>query len=500
MENIKKIDVEKIKQYLSKVKSKLSKIKKIHVITALVIIVAGSIGFFYGKNAWKKYTITKGAQKIITRISQSQQEIKEKTGKYTNNIFEDGSVAAELDLSQDIDTRQSNYATSGRRGRTTVRTIPTEQDDEEFSPFRTQRVKKISAEDPNVAQSGDYYVEIDADNGCMIVKYKRFTPEKTIFYAFFKDAKPLCRGRNCKEETNTEDADLCYVNGMCFPRRLKYETEQSCGDGHGKQTRNCSKTCDGGQCEEWGECVCEKGYGWDGKTCKQLQTEKDCNRQQCFNGVYCDYPDILEKTIENGTCKRKTTCQPNKGWQYTDWDCTCDKKYLCPLKDECVAMPRNLDSLELPDGQGNCLSITHRCDRGNGWKQLAGICHCNKVGTFWDRKLGEAKCSPCTQKPENAEFDSNAEFTDSCSWHCLPGFNHRKNDCTKPDGQYLCARTNIQSCTDEFSKHRKMKVDTPPNEGQPCYTDMKDHILFFDKKYQICTICQCVINVDKKNK
>ena len=107
------------------------------------------------------------------RISQSQQEIKEKTGKYTNNIFEDDSVAAELDLSQDIDTRQSNYATSGRRGRTTMRTIPTEQDDEEVSPFRIQRVKKISAEDPNVAQSGDYYVEIDADNGCMIVKYKR---------------------------------------------------------------------------------------------------------------------------------------------------------------------------------------------------------------------------------------------------------------------------------------------------------------------------------------
>ena len=489
MADLKKIDIQKIKDRLITFKNK---IKKVHLIIAAVLIVCGTVGFFIGKRAWRRYTVTKTAHTIITKICESEQATKNKTGEYTNDLFEDFSIVSELNLSQDIDTkRRTTVSSTTKRTRSVV---PSARDE---SPFRS-RIKKEFAADSNVGQSGDYYVEIDADNACIIVKYQRFTPEKTIYYAFFEDAQILCRGKHCKEEASNENAELCYVNGMCMRKRLKYETERPCGDNHGIQTRKCSPTCEGGECEEWGECVCNRGYGWDGETCKQLQTEKDCNVQECFNGVYCEYPEPLNKAIENGTCTRKTACLPNTGWQYTDWDCTCDKKYLCAVKDECTMMPRNLDTLELPEGEGKCNNIIHRCVKNQGWKPIAAMCTCNQIGYFWDRRLGEAKCSPCTNKPENAVFTSNAEFTDSCSWTCNPGFDFRNNDCTKPDGQYLCARTNLQSCTDEFSKIRKMQVDTKPNEGQPCYTDMKDNILFFDKKSQICTICQCVVNVDKK--
>ena len=491
MKKLGKIDIDKIKTNLINFKNK---IKKIHVITFIVVVLVGTFGFIYGKSAWTKYSVTKEAKNIIEKVSQSQQNIKNKTGQYTNDLFQDSTVVTELNLSQNIDTLKSSKNQSGISTRKSRN-----DDDSERSPFRSSKSKRETAPDSNIGQSGDYYVEIDADNGCMIVKYRRFTPEKTIFYASFEDGKPFCQGRHCQEEANEEEIDLCYVNGMCFPKKLNYETERACGDGHGKQTRNCTKSCEGGTCEDWGECVCDKGYGWEGGTCKQLQTEKDCDRQQCFNGVYCEYPEALEKEIENGTCKRKVACQPNKGWQYTDWDCSCNKSYLCPVKDECTMMPQNTATLELPDGEGSCQNVVHKCLKNQGWKKFANFCTCNKVGTFWDRKSGEAKCSPCTQKPENAVFTSNSQFTDSCSWQCLPGFDHRKNDCTKPDGQYLCARTNLQSCTDEFSKIRKMEVDKKPNEGQLCYTDMKDNILFFDKKTQTCTICQCVVNVDKKN-
>lgn len=491
MRKFNKADIEKVKKYLLDLKIKI-KVK--HIIITVITLIVGTVGFLYAKNIWKKYSVEKGANRIIEIVSQSQRQTKEKTGKYTNDLFADSQVVASLRLSSDI-TNEGGDSSEVLPNRGKRRRRFSESGN---SPFRNSESPTEEDPDRNIAQSGNYYIEIDAKNGCMIVKYQRFTTEKTTFYAFFENAKPYCIGVNCKEQADDKNADLCYENGMCFPRILKHKTERVCGDKHGIQTRKCSKSCDGGVCEEWGPCVCNRGYGWDGKTCVQLQTEKDCNRQQCFNGVYCDYPDVLTKDIPNGTCKRKTTCQPNKGWQYTEWDCTCDKKYLCPVKDECVMMPKNVDILELPDGEGTCNNVSYRCDKGNGWKPMSSFCNCKKIGTFWEKRLGEAKCSPCTQKPENAVFTSVAEFTDSCTWQCLPGFDQRKGDCTKPDGQYLCARTNIQSCTDEFSKNRKMKIDTPTNEGQPCYTDMNDHILFFDKKYQICTICQCVTKIDKK--
>lgn len=492
MKNFRKIDITKIKTGLINIKNK---IKKVHVITFTVVVTLSVTGFFYGQYAWKKYSVSKGAKNIISKVSQSQQNIKNETGQYTNDLFQDLKLVSELSLSTDIETQgknsQDNDSSKSRAAR--------EDDSYRKSPFRSSQKSNMDLSDSNIGQSGDYYVEIDADNGCMIVKYRRFTTDKTTFYAFFKDANAFCQGRYCQEKTDPEEIDLCYVSGMCFPKKLDHETERPCGDGHGKQTRECKKSCDGGTCDDWGECVCNKGYGWDGETCKQLQTEKDCNRQQCFNGVYCEEPDILNKEIENGTCKRKAACEPNKGWQYSSWECNCDKVYLCPVNEQCTVMPQNTPFLELPDGEGSCKNIVNKCFKNQGWKQFATSCTCNKVGTFWDEKTGEAKCSPCTKKPENAVFTSNAKSDDSCAWECLPGFDNRNNDCTKPDGQYLCARTSLQSCTDEFSKIRKMEIDKKTNEGQLCYTDVKDNnILFFDKKTQACTICQCVISVDKK--
>ena len=476
-----------------------SKIKKIHIIILFVIVILAIAGWIYGKTTWKSYSVSKGAENIITKISQSQKETKNKTGEYTNNLFGDPRVVSALRLSSKIDSektstpKKTTSSSSSRRKKRHSSALKSLSIDSKL------KTEKSEPTDFNIAQSGDYYVEVDAENGCMIVKYRRFTTDKTTFYAFFEDAKPFCQGRHCLHETKDGEGDLCYLDGTCFPRQLNYETERPCGDDHGKQTRTCLKDCNGGTCGEWSECVCNKGYGWDGTTCKQLQTEKDCNRQQCFNGVYCEDSEILEKEIENGTCRRKVACEPNKGWQYSPWECSCNKVYLCPVNGECTVMPQNISSLELPDGEGSCQNITHKCYKDQGWKQFASSCTCNKVGTFWDKKLGEAKCSPCTQKPENAVFTSNAQFEDTCSWECLPGFDHRNNDCTKPDGQYLCARTSLQSCTDEFSKIRKMETDKKPNEGQLCYTDIQDNnILFYDKKYQTCTVCQCVVSVEKK--
>ena len=514
MKKFDKIDTQKIKAALINFKDK---IRKVHIIVFTVIVIIGTIGFVYGQHVWKKYSVTKGANNIIAKISQSQKNIKKEKGAYTNNLFQDSKVVSQLRLSKKIDSQKSSRNKGNGKGRnkgnsktrskgnsggdtSTKKRVYQERDDNarNSSSFRSSNKTQGETTDINIGQSGDYYVEIDAENGCMIVKYRRFTTDKTTYYAFFEDGTSFCQGKNCIAETKNEDVDLCYVNGMCFPKKLIHETERSCGNDHGKQTRNCVKSCNGGTCGEWGECVCDKGYGWDGTTCKQLQTEKDCDLKECFNGVYCESPEVLEKEIENGTCTRKAACQTNKGWQYSDWDCECNGSYLCPVKDECVLMPQNVTFLDLPNEEGKCKNITHKCYKNQGWKKMANSCSCNKVGTYWNKKEGEAECSPCTQKPENAVFTSNAAFTDSCSWECLPGFDHRKNDCTKPDGQYLCATTSLQSCTDEFSKIRKMEVDKKTNEGQPCYTDMKDNILFFDKKSQVCTICQCV-NVDRRN-
>ncbi len=508
MKNLKEINIPDLLKRLQEV---YKKIRKIHIILFFILLIASVVGFIYAKDAWKEYYVTKGAQEIITKVSQSQRETKKKTGKYTHDLFADKKLVSALKLSSKVSSKSNENSKFGKNNTKYKRRFAMEDEDEDMDNFPSRSSKTRSksssrnsgkssgkgSSDPNIGQSGDYYIEIDAENACMIVKYKRFTPEKTIFYAFFEDGKPYCQGENCKVETNNDEVDLCYLNGMCFAQNLIHETERECGDGHGIQKRKCTKSCNGGNCEGWGECVCNKGYGWDGKTCAQLQTEKDCSEEQCFNGVYCEDPENLEKEIEHGTCKRLKFCQVNKGWQYSSWDCSCDKTYYCPVKDECVIMPEPLKSIELSNQAGSCSNISYRCEKNKGWQNYAESCVCDNIGTFWDEKSKKATCSSCTKKPVNAEFTSNAIGTDSCSWKCKEGFELRKNDCTKPDGQYLCAKTDLQICTDDFSKSRKLKINTKTNEGQLCYSDEKDHILFFDQKNKVCTLCQCV-NVDAK--
>ncbi len=441
-------------------------------IILLVVVLLSVFGYIYGKGMWKKHTVFRQAQEIISKISQSQKDFLEKTGEYKKNLFAEEDIAASLNIYvyTDVDTDMDFENSTMRMG-------------------RRSRFNKSEA-DYNTGRSGDFYIELDNDNACIIMKYKNNSPEKTTFFASYAEGKAFCQGKMCKHKKGGGDS-LCYRDGVCFTPRLVEKTQRYCGNGRGLQTRKCTPSCNGGDCESWGECVCQKGFKWNGKTCVQSQTEKDCTEQECFNGIYCEEKGPLVKNIENGICKRYSSCLKQKGWIYTDWNCSCDDDNLCASQTTCIIRPENQNEMELPNQQGNCKEVSYVCENGHGWKALAKECICAKIGTFWDEQLKEAKCSNCTKKPINASFTSSAQGKDACSWECNEGYSERNGDCLKPNGQYLCVGMDLQICTDDFSKDRKLKKDTKTNEGQLCFVEDKDNILFYNKKEKSCQLCQC---------
>ncbi len=432
-----------------------------------------------GSNLWEKHKILKQAQNIVREISKVQQDVFSKNQKYEQNIFENDSLANSLRVSLNMPTAKSS-SKSSRRNKRISSIVEDDNNDIDYS----------------VAYTGDFVIENNADEGCVVLRYKRNTPQKTIFYASFEEGKAYCRGKECINDTENDEANLCYNDGLCFLKKQKQNTNRSCGDGHGQQTRECTPSCEGGTCKDWGECVCKKGFEWDGTTCKQSQTEKDCTKDQCFNGVYCEDKEPLTKTIQQGSCERRATCQKNKGWLYSSWECSCEENF-CSLKETCVPRPEDKDKLVFSDKNESCDKISYTCENGKGWQAKAKKCVCNKPGIFWDKQEGNAQCSQCTKKPVHAIFTSAGKGKDDCKWKCEDGYQNRNNDCVKPDGQYLCARTDLSICTDYFSKSRKMKVDAKKtNEGQPCFAEDKDNILFYNKKPASCQICQCIANSD----
>ena len=453
--------------------------KKQRIIFAAVVLVLLS-GFLFGKDLWQKYSIQRRAKKIVARISQSEQAFFNAEQKYKKDIFSDNRLVRELEITvgyNDVDPMEDPFLASRRRKR-----------------------NKKSDQDLNVGQSGDFFIDVDAENGCLVVKHDRNSINQTTFYASFENNKVLCQGKRCFKQAKNGQENLCYVDGSCFAPRLKAETKRLCGDGKGHQTRECQPSCEGaGICGEWSSCQCERGFEWDGKTCKQTQTEKDCTKEQCFTGVYCEDREPLIKDIPNGSCKRFASCQKNRGWNYTSWECSCNDEKFCALKEECVTKPENQDDITLPNDEGFCTGIYYDCTNGQGWIQKAKNCTCYAVGTFWDAQKGETKCSPCTKKQEGTVFTSAGTDKDDCSWKCGIGYYDRGGNCRKPDGQYLCAHTDLQICTDDFSKKRKIQKDAPKtNEGQSCFVEDKDNILFYNQKERTCQICQCVDLIDKK--
>ena len=477
MRNLDEIDVQEILDYIQKIYCKTTKKQRILFV---VIVLLSVSGYFYGKNICEIYSILKQAKNIISEISKSENNYLKQNGKYKQDIFTDSRLANLIKIGSGND-ESFDYGSSNRSRR-------------RRSDFNTNN----DEEDANIAQSGNFYIEVDAENACMMLKYKRNTSDKTIYYASFKDPKVLCKGKKCLKQAKNEGESLCYANSSCFPSKLILENKQACGDGHGVKTRTCEPSCRGGVCGEWSECLCKKGFEWDGKTCKQSQTEKDCTDEQCFNGIYCEDKEILSKNIENGTCQRFAECKKNKGWQYTSWNCSCNDKNFCASKETCVAYPVNKTQITLPNGEGLCTGIYYECKDGEGWVEKAKNCECNKTGFFWDIEKKETKCSSCTKKPEGAIFTSSGQNKDDCAWKCEEGYKNRNGVCAKPDGQYLCARMDLQICTDDFSRKRKIQKDAKrTNEKQPCFVEDKDNILFYNQKEKSCILCQCLDLISK---
>lgn len=480
MRNLDEINVLEIFDYIKELYGKTTKKQRIIFVVVIVLLI---FGYLFGKNIWERYSILKQAENIVTEISKSENDFLEKDGKYKKDIFTDQRLIRVLSISSyrtDDSLGASSFSSSRRRNN---------MSEGDFD------------EEPNLAQSGDFYIEVDAENACLVLKYKRNTLDKTIYYASFTDPKILCQGKKCFKQAKNENEDLCYANSSCFPARLTFPEEQSCGDNKGLQTRKCHPSCNGGACEEWSECVCKKGFEWDGKTCKQSQTEEDCTEDQCFNGIYCEDREVLTKNIENGSCQRVASCQKNVGWIYASWNCSCNSDSFCSLKETCVARPSDQAKIDLPDEEGNCEKVYYTCKEGEGWVQKANNCNCDKPGFFWDMVNKETKCSPCTKKPEGAMFISSGKYKDNCDWKCEEGYQERKGVCVKPDGQYLCARMELQICTDDFSKNRKIQKDAKKtNEKQPCFLEDKDNILFYNQKEKSCILCQCFdLNNTKAN-
>lgn len=471
MRSLSDIDVNEVFVYLKNLYDKTTKRQRI---LFLVIVISLISGYFYGKNWWERYQITKQAKNIITKIVKSEKDFFAANGKYATNIFKDKQLANNLGIS------------SGYSGEDTYF-----NQDDNMRGWRNSSTFNSEEESSGAVYSGDFYIEVDPENTCLVLKYKKNTLDKTIFYASFEKEKVLCQGKKCLKES-TDNESLCYLNGGCFISKQTKETERLCGGGKGSQTRECSPSCEGGTCGEWSACVCEKGFGWDGKTCKQLQTEADCSEEQCFNGIYCEDKEILTKNIENGSCQRFASCQKNSGWKYSSWKCSCNNETFCPSNEKCFPYPGNTDQIALPNQEGSCTDIHYTCEQNQGWVAQASNCVCDKIGTFWDSEKGEAKCSDCTKKPENAIYVSAGKDGDNCLWECPKEYQKRKGSCVKPNGQFLCVRTETQICTDEFSKKRKLKIDERNNEGQSCFTEDNDNVLYFDKKTQACQICQCV--------
>lgn len=466
MKNFAQMNMTDLKEILVK---STKKITKKQIIIIVVLIAASYAGYAYSKVYREKQEIVHKAQKIIAEIAENQKEYFTENKKYDKEYFEHHEQNEDLysPFSMEGDSRsldkmgRRNFYNAGRE-----------------------------INDPSTSQIGDFYVEIDADNACMVLKYKRNTRQKTIFAASFDDAVPLCSGKKCLRKDLHSKGNVCYKEGECFQPFLSENTTKPCGNNHGLQTRECKSSCDGGTCADWGECVCSEGYGWNGTTCTQLQTEKDCTAEQCFNGLMCQNKEPLEKEIEGGTCQRNVSCQ-KEGWKYTDWECTCKEENLCSLKDECVTKPEEQKTLELPNQQGICYNISYTCKEGEGWQTVADKCTCKNIGYFWDKQAQKATCSTCTQKPENSYFTSAGTDKDDCAWKCDVGFENRNGTCSKPNGQYVCAKMNLEICTDDFSKERKLNKDTNPNEGQSCFTEDNENILFYTPKTQTCILCQC---------
>lgn len=472
MRNLDDIDVKEVIDYLKKLYNKTTKKQRLWF--CLVIFLLSS-GYMIGKNLWERYTIFKQAKNIITKISKSENSVFEKDGTYKKDIFSDPTLASSLSMPVGF-----SYDTDFNRNSDLYQRRPSSRYDDADDNLGT-------------GISGKFYIEVDADNACVVLKYERNTPDRTTYYASFKDDKILCKGKKCFKEANNKKENLCYTNGSCFHANLNKNTKRSCGNGRGSQTRECTPSCDGGNCGEWGECTCDKGFEWDGKTCKQTQTEQDCTEEQCFNGIYCEDKESITKNIENGNCKRSASCQKNKGWIYTPWECSCNDYNFCSSKEECLPRPKNKAKITLPDEQGFCNDVYYSCQEGQGWIEKAKRCTCNKAGYFWDSQTAITNCSPCTQKPNGAVFTSAGKNKDNCEWKCDEGYQKRNGTCVKPNGQYLCAPMNLQICTDDFSKSRKIKKDArKTNEQQLCFVEDKDNVLFYNQKEKSCILCQCL--------
>lgn len=464
-----KINVNIKEKFLS-LYNKTTRTQRIFVPVLILLLISC---YLYGKETWNKYVISKQARNIITKITKTEKDFLASNGKYTKNIFLNKELSDELNIKSDSEVENKKIVSKRRR----------------FN--NSSREEKAY----DSGYSGDFYIEIDSANACLVVKYKKNTQDKTTFYASFEDEHVFCQGKKCIKESNSINEKLCYKDGTCFTSKQSQATEQKCGDGKGSQTRECVPSCEGGTCKPWKECVCQKGFEWDGKTCKQLQTEKDCTEKQCFTGVYCEDQEPITKDIQNGSCKRFSSCQKNKGWKYTPWQCSCNGEKFCPSKESCEPYPGNKDKFILPNQVGACTGIRYTCDKDRGWVSQANNCICNKIGTFWNREKGEAICSDCTNKPAHAVFTSSGKDKDACSWKCEYGYKEINGKCVKPNGQYLCVHTESQICTDEFSKKRKLQKDAKKtNEGQPCFVEEKDNVLFYNQKERSCQICQCVVN------
>ncbi|MBO4707690.1 MAG: hypothetical protein J5594_03945 [Elusimicrobiaceae bacterium] len=472
---MKEISSEQIKETFYKVISFLRKTTKRQIILVSVLVVVISVAYIYGKNLWNRYVVSKQAQNIVNKIVDSEKKYFKTNGTYTKNILLDKEVSQVLKIKLDTNGNDKNLSRNSRI---------------------ISRRNRFNLNRPGASYdtgySGDFYIEIDADNTCLVLKYKKSTPDKTVYYASFEDQTTFCQGKKCLKQSSGYNEKLCYIDGMCFPSKQNQPTEQKCGGGRGIQTRECTSSCEGGTCKPWSNCICEKGFEWDGKTCKQLQTEKDCTPDQCFNGAYCEDSESIKREIENGSCTRLATCQKNKGWQYSPWKCSCKGRDFCSVEDTCVQYPGDKDQLILPNNEGSCTNVRHRCVRGRGWTPFANNCVCNKVGTFWDSKTHEAKCQDCTNKPDGAIYTSSGKSGNDCSWKCEDTYKESKGRCLKQSGQYLCVNIDLQICTDEFSKNRKIKKDTKTNEGQPCFVEDQDNVLFYNQKERNCQICQCV--------
>ena len=470
MRNLDEINIQEVITHIKSIYNKTTTKQRIIFVVTVSFLLCG---YLVSKNIWEKHKILKQAKYIVTEISKSEDNFLKQNGVYKKDIFTDSRLKTLLKINNRSNDDFSYAMSTNSKG-------------------RRSNINTNNEEDPNVAQSGDFYVEVDAENACVVLKYKRNTSDKTIYYASFKDSKTLCQGKKCFKQSKNENENLCYLNGSCFHVKLNLKNEQTCGNGNGKQTRTCQPSCNGGTCGKWSECVCKKGFEWDGTTCKQSQTEKDCKENQCFNGIYCEDQETLTKNIENGTCQRVAACKVNSGWQYADWVCSCNSDNFCASKETCIARPNNKPKITLPNEEGSCNNVYYECKDGEGWIEKAKNCTCGKTGFFWNITSKEAKCSPCTKKPEGAVFTSSGKYKDACTWKCDEGYQNRKGTCIKPTGQFLCAKMDLQICTDDFSKNRKIQKDAKKtNEKQSCFIEDKENILFYNKKEKSCILCQC---------